>query len=299
MTLFALSCFGILLFLWLAFGGGIPLKAQAYRFTVAVPEANLLVQEADVRLAGVNIGKVKKKELDKDGTRSLVEVELQDKYAPIPRDTRAILRQKTLLGETYLELSPGSKQSGKLPEGSQLANGNVEAATELDEIFRVFNRPTRDAFRIWVGEGAKSLEGDYPQDLNDALGNLAPFATDASTLLRILDGQETNVHDLVRNTGHVFDALLRAKRPAARADRQRQRDLRGAGPARPGARRHVRDLPDLPHRDPRHRAAARELRAQHEPARERAQGPRRRPRPHAHRPPKALARPRRSTTSIR
>ncbi len=31
---FALSCFGLLLFLWLAFGGPIPLKPKGYRFEI-------------------------------------------------------------------------------------------------------------------------------------------------------------------------------------------------------------------------------------------------------------------------
>src|ERR671933_1466300 len=95
MVIFAMSCFGLLLFLWLAFGGSIPLKPQGYRVKVAFPEATTLAEEADVRLAGVNIGKVKQKQLAKHGARTLVELELDHKYAPIPRDTRAILRQKT------------------------------------------------------------------------------------------------------------------------------------------------------------------------------------------------------------
>ena len=32
MVLFALTCFGLLLFLWLAFGGSVPLKPKGYRF---------------------------------------------------------------------------------------------------------------------------------------------------------------------------------------------------------------------------------------------------------------------------
>ena len=36
---FALSCFGLLLFLWLAFGGPIPLQPKGYRFNVAFREA--------------------------------------------------------------------------------------------------------------------------------------------------------------------------------------------------------------------------------------------------------------------
>ena len=58
MVVFALSCFGLLLFLWLSFGGPIPLKPQGYRVQVAFPEAATLATEADVRIAGVSVGKV-------------------------------------------------------------------------------------------------------------------------------------------------------------------------------------------------------------------------------------------------
>ena len=68
MVLFALSCFGILLYLWLVFGGSTPLKPQGYRFKVNFPEATQLAQEADVRISGVPVGRVKKKELDGEST---------------------------------------------------------------------------------------------------------------------------------------------------------------------------------------------------------------------------------------
>ena len=55
MVLFALSCFGLLLFLWLSFGGSIPLKPANYRVRVAFPEATQLGLEADVRVAGVSL----------------------------------------------------------------------------------------------------------------------------------------------------------------------------------------------------------------------------------------------------
>src|SRR5919201_4424357 len=90
MVLFALSCFGLLLFLWLSFGGPVPLKPQGYQFKVAVPEATQLGLEADVRVAGVNVGKVRKKELDPRGNRTLATVEIDRKYAPIKRNARAI-----------------------------------------------------------------------------------------------------------------------------------------------------------------------------------------------------------------
>ena len=64
MVIFALSCFGLLLFLWLAFGGPIPLKPKGYRFQASFAEATQLAKEADVRISGVPVGKVKTIEPD-------------------------------------------------------------------------------------------------------------------------------------------------------------------------------------------------------------------------------------------
>jgi len=203
---FTLSCFAILLFLWISFGGAVPLKPEGYRFTAAFPEASTLVEEADVRLAGVNVGKVRTRELGDDG-RTVAEIELEGRYAPIPRDTRAVLRQKTLLGETYVELSPGDRSRGMLDDGERLAATNVDITVELDEIYRTFDKRTRDNFGRWIREGSVVVAGDYGQDLNDAFGNLAPFATDGAKLLEILDDQDGAVRGVIRDTGRTFNAL--------------------------------------------------------------------------------------------
>ena len=60
---FTLSCFGLILFLWIAFGGPIPLKPESYRITAYFPEATQLALESDVRIGGVSVGKVKEIEL--------------------------------------------------------------------------------------------------------------------------------------------------------------------------------------------------------------------------------------------
>ena len=58
MVIFALSCLGLLLYLWTAFGGSIPLQPRGYRFQVSFNEATQLTQQADVRISGVSVGKV-------------------------------------------------------------------------------------------------------------------------------------------------------------------------------------------------------------------------------------------------
>jgi phospholipid/cholesterol/gamma-HCH transport system substrate-binding protein len=208
---FALSCFGLLLFLWLSFGGSVPLKPKQYELTVNFPEATTLAEAADVRIAGVTVGKVRSKRLDKAANRTKVVLRIKPKFAPIPVDSRAILRQKTLLGETFVELTPGRPSSGALADGGTLANSQVEPTVELDEILRIFDPATKAAFRSWVAESAKTISGTAPQDLNSALGNLAGFAQDGAGVLRVLDTQSVAVRKLIKNTGVVFGALNRRK----------------------------------------------------------------------------------------
>src|SRR3954469_4272151 len=120
MVIFALSCFGLLTFLWISFGGSVPLKPKEYQLKINFPEATTLAEAADVRIAGVTVGKVRSKDLDKTDNRTSVVLRIDPKYAPLPKSPRAILRQKTLLGETFVELSPGNKSTGNLADGGTI-----------------------------------------------------------------------------------------------------------------------------------------------------------------------------------
>src|SRR3954471_8574944 len=206
MVLFALSCFGLLLFLWLAFGGPVRLKPKGYRFHTSFAEAGQLALEADVRISGVPVGKVKTITPDKVTGRSDVEIQLQSRYAPLPSDAKAILRQKTLLGETYVELTPGHARTQPIPEGGALAESQVSDTVELDEILRAFDPRTRAAFQDWMQTQAQAISG-RGRDLNDRLGTLAPFAEDSADIVSLLNQQEGAVSRLSANTGIVFGAL--------------------------------------------------------------------------------------------
>jgi phospholipid/cholesterol/gamma-HCH transport system substrate-binding protein len=224
---FALSCFGLLLFLWITFGGPTPLKPEDYRFTADFPEATTLAVESDVRIGGVSVGKVKQLELPPEGNATRATIEVDPEFAPISEDTRAILRMKTLLGETYIELTPGSNtdegapvalgaQGGatdaeasaveSVPEGGHLSSTQVQEATQIDEIFNALDEQTRESFQRWQASAAVAIQ-DRGLDLNDAFGNLGPFLTDASDVLETLETQKVALKGLVRDTGTVFAAL--------------------------------------------------------------------------------------------
>jgi phospholipid/cholesterol/gamma-HCH transport system substrate-binding protein len=210
MVAFGLSCFGILVFLWLNFGGSVPLQPEGYRVQVGFPSATQLAQEADVRISGVRVGKVKRKEPNEQTGLTDTELEIDARYAPIPKDTRAILRQKSLLGETYVELSPGDRSSGVIQDGGTLPAGQVADSVELDEILRSFDPETRARFTTWFDQAGIAAKGNA-EPLNDALALLTPFAEDTDEVLKVLRQQSDATHRFVRDTGYVFDALTERK----------------------------------------------------------------------------------------
>jgi virulence factor Mce-like protein len=210
MVAFTLSCFGILVFLWLNFGGAVPLQPEGYRVHVGFPSATQLAQEADVRISGVKVGSVKAKEPNERTGLTDTTLEIDARYAPVPKDTRAILRQKSLLGETYVELSSGNRSSGAIQDEGKLPAGQVADTVELDEILRSFDPETRARFSTWFDQAGIAAKGNA-ENLNDALALLTPFAEDTDDVLKVLRQQSGATQRFVRDTGYVFDALTERK----------------------------------------------------------------------------------------
>jgi phospholipid/cholesterol/gamma-HCH transport system substrate-binding protein len=205
-TAFALACFGILLFLWVTFGGPTPFKAKSYQVTVPFTEASQLAEQSDVRISGVDVGKVESIELGPNGHESVALLNIDDKYAPLPHGTRALLRTKTLLGETYVELTPGSKSEPVLEDGAELPAAQVAESVQLDEIFQAFNPETRRAFQTWMQEAAVAIEGQG-QNLSYAIGNFEPTFKEFEGLFRVLNSQKLAVSKLFSNGAKTFEAL--------------------------------------------------------------------------------------------
>ncbi len=206
MIVFALSCFCIVLWLWLTFGGPIPLKPKGYQVEVAFDEAVQLTNDLDVRSAGITIGTIKNSERDPESGRTLVTLEIDDKFAPIEEDARAILRFKTLLAETFVEIAPGKAGGPTVADGGRLETSHVQDTVELDEVFASYDPRTRQAFRQWQQELSVAV-GRRGEDLNNVLGQLPEFAGEATSLLDVLDRHEREVRGLVRDTGEVYGAL--------------------------------------------------------------------------------------------
>jgi phospholipid/cholesterol/gamma-HCH transport system substrate-binding protein len=204
---FAFSCIGLLIYLWHSFGGPIPLEPQGYRFTALYRDATQLIPQTDVRMAGVDVGHVVSVAQQGEVTRAELEIDPAD--APIPADTRTILRRKTLLGEPFIQLIPGTPENRggtMLAEGTQLPLGQTERSVDLDEALRAFDPPTRHDLRLIFNELALGVK-DQGSALNGALGNLRPTTEAGADVVGTLASQREAVHGLIRDSGATFQAL--------------------------------------------------------------------------------------------
>jgi phospholipid/cholesterol/gamma-HCH transport system substrate-binding protein len=206
MLAFAGSCVGLLIFLWISFGGSTPFAAQGYLLKANFKEGVELATQSDVRISGISVGKVISVSLNRKTGLTQATMRIDSQYAPRPTDTRAILRSKTLLGETYVELSPGSRFGPKLADGATLPQGQIAPTVQLDQILSTFDARTRYAFQQWVQQDGVALT-NRGQALNAAFGQLYPFATNVDRVLSILRRDSADTTTLFRDTGQVFASL--------------------------------------------------------------------------------------------
>lgn len=206
MMVFCLSCFGLLVFLWSSFGGALPLEPRGYRFSITLRDAGQLAAQGEVRISGVPVGRVVG--VTRGRVRSRAELEIDPRFAPIAADTRVVLRSKTLLGETFVELTPGDRAAGTLAENASLPSRQVVRQVRLDEVLDGFDPATRrDLRRVLRGTGR--AVGDRGEDLNTVLGHLPPIVGDTRSLTAVLAEHRVALGGLTRDAGTVLGTVGR------------------------------------------------------------------------------------------
>lgn len=200
---FTAICLGIFVYLFTAAGGKLRLS-RPYHATAMVPTAFQLVNNADVRSAGVKVGTISK--IDNVGDTGKVEFELNDKGFRLYKNASVQVRTKTLVGENYLDVDPGTPQAGTLPEGGVLPLAQAQEAVQLDEILNSLGPKTRERVQANLDGVGPGFAG-RGKELNRLWAAVKPNARDGGTVLRVLSGQRRQVASLMRDTGQVMRAF--------------------------------------------------------------------------------------------
>src|SRR5919199_3122768 len=91
-----------------------------------------LVPGDDVTMSGLRVGKVETLRPMAGSTE--VGILLHGDFAPVFNDARAVIRQKNLLGEAYIELNRGSASEGAIHDGGTIQEDHTLTPVEVDEV---------------------------------------------------------------------------------------------------------------------------------------------------------------------
>jgi len=194
-----------LVFAWLyqLAGGRTPLSSS-YQVAVVLPSGYTLDHGADVRAAGVRIGRVI--EVRPSGQASRITMEIDERQAPLPRDSTVRLRTRTLVGENALDVTIGDPRRGVVGNGGTLPLSAAEESVQIDQVLRTLSPRTRRQVRATLHALAGATRG-RGGDLNRTLASARDLTASGADVARVLAAQDRQVARVLADGATVLDAL--------------------------------------------------------------------------------------------
>lgn len=239
---FLAFCGAVVAVLWRFAGGDVNPFSDPYRVHVVVPDAVALASNADVRHAGVRIGEVDR--IAQRGSQAVLSLALDADHAPVYRDATVRVRTKTLSGENYVALHPGSPPAGRVPSGATLAATAAQRSVQLDEILSTLDRTRRRSLQQVLSRLDRGVRGRGAQ-LNDFLEALSAAVREGAPVDTVLAADREHVAALVDQLG-VVGAAVGRRGDAIRRLARSTRAVAGAVADRDAAlRRALEEMPDF------------------------------------------------------
>jgi phospholipid/cholesterol/gamma-HCH transport system substrate-binding protein len=155
-------------------------------------------QGQTVDIAGVQVGDIDSVEL-KNGV-AVVSMNIRNKYKPIYRDAHMLLRPKTGLKDMIVELDPGTKAAGALPEGATIPIQNTAPDVNLDEVLSSLDSDTRTYLQILVNSGGEAFGNKgYSADLRETFKRFVPTNRDLAKITGLLSQRRSNLRRVIHN----------------------------------------------------------------------------------------------------
>lgn len=151
-----------------------------------------------VRVAGVEVGKVKDLTLHKDGT---VTVDFAiDKGLTLTEGTRAAVRYENLIGDRYLALEEGPGSVRKLQPGQTIPLDRTAPALDVDALIGGF----RPLFRALDPDQVNALSGELLKVFQGQGGTISSVLAQTSALTTTLAGRDQLIGQVITNLNTVL-----------------------------------------------------------------------------------------------
>lgn len=212
---------GVFGLLWVNMGGQIPHVTGGYRVTATFANAQNLVYDSDIRIAGVEVGKVRGLRHTGDGAEATLEI--RGGVPPLHEGATVRLRPKTLIEETYVEVVDGTGPA--IPDGGRLAADAEAPSVQSDDILNSMDPPTREALGSVVRRLGAATDG-RADELSATLAALGRLGRDGHDAIDALAAQTEDLQALVAETATLMAVLDEGEGQIARLSSASERVMR-------------------------------------------------------------------------
>ena len=174
---------------------------KATTYTAVFANVSGLRENNFVRIAGVEVGKVKKVAVQPDST---VRVEFSaDQSVVLTEGSKAVVRYDDLFGGRFLALEEGAGGVRRLDPGATIPLGRTQPALDLDALIGGL----RPVFRALNPDQVNALSGQLIQALQGQGPTIGSVLTQAAAVTNTLADRDRLFGELITNLNTVLGSL--------------------------------------------------------------------------------------------
>jgi virulence factor Mce-like protein len=212
------------------FTSGFELRAQ-------FQSANSIRPNSPVRIAGVEVGKVKSVEGIDGSNNAMLVMEIDDSALPLHQNATAKIRPRIFLeGNFFVDLKPGTPESPQLDSGDVIAVTQTSTPVQLDQVLTSLQSDSREDLKNVLEGLSTTLTSEPTAEEDEDSDPLSEGQTAAESFNDALD----DIPDAERSTAEVLEAFL-----GTQPTRDLNRLIRGTARTAEELSRYEQSLQDL------------------------------------------------------
>src|SRR5215213_3472816 len=169
---------------------------------VELPDGAEVNKGVEIREGGFRIGVVedlKPGRLRNGNVGAILQLKLDETAGPFPKDSKILVRPRAPLALKIIEFDRGTSKS-ELADGARIPAQQTDIATDLDELYNVYDAPTREGTERQLTGFGTAFVG-RGMDLNTTIQNLPDFLKVLQPVMTNLSDERTELPNFFRQLG--------------------------------------------------------------------------------------------------
>lgn len=202
---------------------------DAYQVRAIFDNAFTVIEGEDVRISGVNVGKISALEVTDDNRAAVVMEITREGFQDFRQDASCTIRPQSLIGERFVECSlTRPRRAGEqpppalkeIPDGEPGAGQRLLPVTQtskpvdIDLVNNVTRLPERQRLAIILNELGAGLAG-RGEDLNETIRRANPALGTTNRVLKLLADQNEVLSKLAEDSDEALAPLSRDRQAVA------------------------------------------------------------------------------------